>query len=36
VLDRIMAARMADIARYRVLGGRTGFPDAEVRTIGAA
>jgi NAD(P)-dependent dehydrogenase (short-subunit alcohol dehydrogenase family) len=35
VLDRIMAARMADIARYRALGETTGFPNAEVRTIGA-
>jgi NAD(P)-dependent dehydrogenase (short-subunit alcohol dehydrogenase family) len=34
-LDRIMAARMADIARYRDLGQATGFAGAEVRTIGA-
>ena len=35
VLDRTMAARMADIARYRELGEKTGFEGAEVRTIGA-
>jgi NAD(P)-dependent dehydrogenase (short-subunit alcohol dehydrogenase family) len=34
VLDRTMAARMADIARYRTLGEATGFADAEVRPIG--
>ncbi|MGN6517596.1 MAG: oxidoreductase [Rhizomicrobium sp.] len=34
VLDRTMAARMADIARYRALGEKTGFEGAEVRTIG--
>ena len=34
--DRIMAARMADISRYRALGEKTGFAGAEVRTIGAA
>ena len=34
-LDRIMAARMADIARYRALGQATGFAGAETRTIGA-
>ena len=31
-----MAARMADIARYRGLSEGTSFPDAEVMTIGAA
>jgi NAD(P)-dependent dehydrogenase (short-subunit alcohol dehydrogenase family) len=36
VLDRTMAARMADIARYRALGEATAFADAEVRPIGAA
>jgi NAD(P)-dependent dehydrogenase (short-subunit alcohol dehydrogenase family) len=35
VLDRTMAARIADIARYRALGEATGFADAEVRPIGA-
>jgi NAD(P)-dependent dehydrogenase (short-subunit alcohol dehydrogenase family) len=34
--DRIMGARMADIARYRSLGETTGFPGADVRTIGAS
>mgnify|MGYP000923947001 CR=1 FL=1 len=34
VLDRTMAARMADIARYRTLGETTGFAGAEVRPIG--
>jgi NAD(P)-dependent dehydrogenase (short-subunit alcohol dehydrogenase family) len=34
VLDRTMAARMADIARYRALGEATGFAGAEVRRIG--
>jgi hypothetical protein len=34
VLDRMMAARMADIARYRSLGETTGFADAKVRPIG--
>jgi NAD(P)-dependent dehydrogenase (short-subunit alcohol dehydrogenase family) len=34
VLDRTMAARMADIARYRSLGEATGFAGAEVRPIG--
>ena len=34
-LDRIMAARMADIARYRALGQATGFAGAETRKIGA-
>jgi NAD(P)-dependent dehydrogenase (short-subunit alcohol dehydrogenase family) len=33
--DRIMAARMADIARYRSLGVATGFAGTEVRQIGA-
>ena len=36
VLDRIYSARAADIARYRKIGESTNFPDAEVRTIGAA
>jgi NAD(P)-dependent dehydrogenase (short-subunit alcohol dehydrogenase family) len=35
VLDRTMAARLADIARYRALGEATGFAGAEVRPIGA-
>jgi len=35
VLDRTMAVRMADIARYRTIGEATGFADAEIRTIGA-
>ncbi|HEY1541730.1 MAG TPA: oxidoreductase [Xanthobacteraceae bacterium] len=35
VLERIMAARMADIARYRALGEATGFPGADVRSIGS-
>jgi NAD(P)-dependent dehydrogenase (short-subunit alcohol dehydrogenase family) len=35
VLDRTMAARMADIARYRARGEATGFAGAEVRPIGA-
>jgi NAD(P)-dependent dehydrogenase (short-subunit alcohol dehydrogenase family) len=35
VLDRTMAARIADIARYRALGEATGFAGAEVRPIGA-
>jgi NAD(P)-dependent dehydrogenase (short-subunit alcohol dehydrogenase family) len=35
ILDRIMAARRADIARYRAMGEATGFAGAEVRTIGA-
>lgn len=35
VLDRTMAARMADIARYRAMGEATNFADAEVRPIGA-
>jgi NAD(P)-dependent dehydrogenase (short-subunit alcohol dehydrogenase family) len=34
VLDRTMAARMADIGRYRALGEATGFADAEFRPIG--
>jgi NAD(P)-dependent dehydrogenase (short-subunit alcohol dehydrogenase family) len=34
VLDRTMAARMADIVRYRTLGEATGFAGAEVRPIG--
>lgn len=34
-LDRTMATRMADIARYRNVGEATGFADAEVRPIGA-
>jgi NAD(P)-dependent dehydrogenase (short-subunit alcohol dehydrogenase family) len=33
-LDRSMAARIADIARYRALGEATGFAGAEVRPIG--
>ena len=33
-LDSIMAARMADIARYRAVGEATGFPGADVRAIG--
>ncbi len=33
-LDRNLAARMADIARYRAVGDATGFPGAEVRAIG--
>lgn len=36
VLDRTMAARMADINRYRELGHQTAFEGAHVRTIGAA
>jgi NAD(P)-dependent dehydrogenase (short-subunit alcohol dehydrogenase family) len=36
VLDRTMAARIADIARYRALGEATGFADVEVRPIGVA
>jgi len=36
VLDRIYAARAADIARYRKLGESTNYPDAEVRPIGGA
>src|SRR5581483_7556151 len=36
VLDRTMAARMADIDRYRALGEATDFVGAEVRRIGAA
>ena len=36
VLDRTMAARMADIARYRTLGEGTGFAGAEVRKIGGS
>lgn len=36
VLDRIYAARAADIARYRTVGEATNFPDADVRTIGGA
>jgi NAD(P)-dependent dehydrogenase (short-subunit alcohol dehydrogenase family) len=35
VLDRTMTSRMADIARYRPLGEKTGFEGAEVRKIGA-
>jgi NAD(P)-dependent dehydrogenase (short-subunit alcohol dehydrogenase family) len=35
VLDRTMAARMADIARYRALGEATAFAGAAVRPIGA-
>jgi NAD(P)-dependent dehydrogenase (short-subunit alcohol dehydrogenase family) len=35
VLDRTMAARMADIVRYRRLGETTDFSGAEVRRIGA-
>jgi NAD(P)-dependent dehydrogenase (short-subunit alcohol dehydrogenase family) len=35
VLDRIMAARMADIGRYRSMGEATNFAHAEVRPIGA-
>jgi NAD(P)-dependent dehydrogenase (short-subunit alcohol dehydrogenase family) len=35
VLDRTMTSRMADIARYRALGEKTGFDGAEVRKIGA-
>jgi NAD(P)-dependent dehydrogenase (short-subunit alcohol dehydrogenase family) len=34
VLDRTMAARIADIDRYRALGEATGFTGAEVRPIG--
>jgi hypothetical protein len=34
VLDRTMAARTADIARYRALGENTAFAGAAVRTIG--
>jgi hypothetical protein len=34
-LDRTMAARMADIARYRALGEATDFAGAEVKPIGA-
>lgn len=33
-LDRIYAARAADIARYRAVGLETNYPDAEVRVIG--
>jgi NAD(P)-dependent dehydrogenase (short-subunit alcohol dehydrogenase family) len=33
-LERIMAARMADIARYRAIGEVTGFAGAEARPIG--
>ncbi len=33
--NRPMAARMADIARYRPLGEATRFAGAENRTIGA-
>ncbi len=36
VLDRTMAARLADIARYRRMGEATDFAGAEVRKIGAA
>lgn len=36
VLDRTMAARMADISRYRATGEKTGYDGAEVRAIGAA
>ena len=36
VLDRTYAARTEDIARYRKVGETTNYPDAEVRTIGAA
>jgi NAD(P)-dependent dehydrogenase (short-subunit alcohol dehydrogenase family) len=36
VLDRTMAARMADISRYRRIGESTDIEGAEVRTIGAA
>lgn len=36
VLDRTMAARMADISRYRAMGEKTGYDGAEVRAIGAA
>ena len=36
VLDRTMAARMADISRYRPMGEKTGFEGAEMRAIGAA
>jgi NAD(P)-dependent dehydrogenase (short-subunit alcohol dehydrogenase family) len=36
VLDRILAARAADIARYRHLGEATGFADAAFTPIGAA
>lgn len=35
VLDRTMASRLADIARYRAIGEATGFAGAEIRTIGA-
>jgi NAD(P)-dependent dehydrogenase (short-subunit alcohol dehydrogenase family) len=35
VLDRIMAARMTDISRYREMGEKTDIEGAEVRTIGA-
>jgi NAD(P)-dependent dehydrogenase (short-subunit alcohol dehydrogenase family) len=35
VLDRVYAARTADIARYRKMGMGTNYPDAEVRAIGA-
>jgi NAD(P)-dependent dehydrogenase (short-subunit alcohol dehydrogenase family) len=35
VLDRTMAARMADVARYRTLGEATGLAGAEIRPIGA-
>jgi hypothetical protein len=34
VLDRTMAARMADVARYRTLGEATGLAGAEIRPIG--
>lgn len=36
ILDRTMAARMADIDRYRELGHKTDFEGAEVRKIGAS
>lgn len=36
VLDRTMAARMADISHYRAMGEKTGFEGAEVKAIGAA
>jgi NAD(P)-dependent dehydrogenase (short-subunit alcohol dehydrogenase family) len=36
VLDRTLAARAADIARYRSLGEATAFPDARVTPIGGA
>lgn len=36
VLERTYEARIADIARYRLAGEATAYPDAEVRAIGGA